>query len=213
MDYYEILGVSKSATQEEIKRAYRKLALKYHPDKGSGGDEKKFKEINEAYQVLSDPVKRRQYDQFGKAGVGAGAGAGWPGGFRWEDIGEHGFGFDFDFGEFSGIGDIFDTFFSQTFSQVQTEVNISPAQAVLGTNLKLKTQQGEELSLNIPPGTQDGQIFRFPGKGLPHRHGRGDLAVIIRVSIPQKISDRERELYEELLKIEKEKKTGWRKWF
>ena len=64
MDYYELLGVSKSASQEEIKKAFHKLAHKYHPDKG--GDEKKFKVINEAYQVLSDTQKRQQYDQFGR---------------------------------------------------------------------------------------------------------------------------------------------------
>ena len=64
-DYYEILGVSKSASEDEIKKAFRKLAHKYHPDK-AGGDEKKFKEINEAYQVLSDKNKRSQYDRFGK---------------------------------------------------------------------------------------------------------------------------------------------------
>ena len=63
MDYYEVLGVTKSASQDEIKKAFHKLAHKYHPDKG--GDEKKFKEINEAYQVLSDAQKRQQYDQFG----------------------------------------------------------------------------------------------------------------------------------------------------
>ncbi|MDP1760246.1 MAG: DnaJ domain-containing protein, partial [Candidatus Woesebacteria bacterium] len=64
MDYYEVLGVQKSASQDEIKKAFHKLAHKYHPDKG--GDEKKFKEINEAYQVLSDKQKRAQYDQYGR---------------------------------------------------------------------------------------------------------------------------------------------------
>ena len=63
-DYYKVLGLEKTATEAEIKRAYRKLAHQHHPDKG-GGDEKKFKEVSEAYQVLSDPEKRKQYDQFG----------------------------------------------------------------------------------------------------------------------------------------------------
>ena len=68
-DYYEILGVSKSASDDEIKKAFRKLAIKYHPDK-EGGDEAKFKEANEAYEVLKDKQKRQRYDQFGHAGVG-----------------------------------------------------------------------------------------------------------------------------------------------
>lgn len=72
MDYYETLGISKSASTEEIKKAYRRLALKYHPDRG--GDHGKFTEINEAYQALSDPQKRASYDQFGKAGASQGAG-------------------------------------------------------------------------------------------------------------------------------------------
>src|SRR5271154_4553671 len=84
-DYYGILGVSKGANEDEIKKAYRKLAHQYHPDK-TGGDDKKFKEINEAYQVLSDKNRRMQYDRFGTAepfgpgGAGGGAGGGFPGG-------------------------------------------------------------------------------------------------------------------------------------
>ena len=68
-DYYEVLGVSKTVSSDEIKKAYRKLAIKYHPDK-EGGSEEKFKEINEAYEVLKDSDKRSRYDQFGHAGVG-----------------------------------------------------------------------------------------------------------------------------------------------
>ncbi len=77
-DYYSILGVTKTATPEEIKAAYRKLALKYHPDRNPDNKEaeEKFKEAAEAYEVLSDEKKRRQYDQFGHAGVGGGMGGG-----------------------------------------------------------------------------------------------------------------------------------------
>jgi len=74
-DYYEILGISKSASADEIKKAYRKAAVKYHPDK-DGGNEEKFKEINEAYEVLKDNQKRQRYDQFGHAGVGGNGGMG-----------------------------------------------------------------------------------------------------------------------------------------
>ena len=104
-DYYEVLGVSKKASADEIKRAYRKLARENHPDvnKSSGADEK-FKEINEAYQVLSDTNKRSQYDYFGTAGGGPGGA-----GFEGFDFGESFRGFE-GFGEF---GDLFDTFFGR----------------------------------------------------------------------------------------------------
>ena len=104
-DYYKILGVSKSATADELKKAYRKLAVQNHPDKhpeDRATYEKKFKEINEAYAVLSDPQKRQQYDQFGKAGMNGGQAGGGFGGF-----GGGGFG-GFDFGD---INDIFKNFF------------------------------------------------------------------------------------------------------
>jgi molecular chaperone DnaJ len=108
MDYYQVLGVSKSASQDEIKKAFHKLAHKYHPDKG--GDETKFKEINEAYQVLSDKTKRAQYDQFGRVfeqGQPGGSEYSWAWGNRpqTEDV-------EFDFGN---IGDIFEEFFGGGF--------------------------------------------------------------------------------------------------
>lgn len=107
-DYYNILGVSKGASDDEIKKAYRRLAHKYHPDK-QGGDEKKFKEINEAYQVLSDKSKRRQYDQFGRTFEGGGFSAQGGPAPGWDFSGFQGFGdrgFDFEFGG-GGFEDIF----------------------------------------------------------------------------------------------------------
>jgi molecular chaperone DnaJ len=110
MDYYELLGVPKTASQDEIKKAFHKLAHKYHPDKG--GDEKKFKEINEAYQVLSDQQKRAQYDQYGRVSENGQPGGGNPfegQGFNWawgnRSQGEE---VEFDFGD---VGDIFADFF------------------------------------------------------------------------------------------------------
>lgn len=139
-DYYDVLGISKSASADEIKKAFRKLAVKHHPDKG--GDEAKFKEINEAYEVLKDSAKRQRYDQFGHAGVGGAGGAG--GGNPFEGFG--GFGgsgqnVHFDFGDL-GLGDIFGSFFGgqQASGQrgrnrgndVQTELTISFEESVFG---------------------------------------------------------------------------------
>ncbi len=103
-DYYEILGISKDADEKEIKRAYRKLAGEYHPDKNKASDaDKKFKEINEAYSVLSDPVKRRNYDQFGNADFSSGGGQGFSGA-------------DFGGANFGGFEDIFSDFFGSNFN-------------------------------------------------------------------------------------------------
>lgn len=108
-DYYQVLGVSKNASEEEIKKAYRKLAHKYHPDKG--GDEKRFKEINEAYQVLSNKEKRAQYDRFGRVFEGAAGASGFEPGFDFSSA--------FDFGDVSdmgNIGEIFEEFFGAGFA-------------------------------------------------------------------------------------------------
>ena len=110
-DYYEVLGVSKSSTPEEIKKAYRKLAMQYHPDKnpGDAAAEEKFKEAAEAYDVLSNPEKKQRYDQFGHAGMGGAAGGGFGGFSNMEDIfsafGDiFGGGFGGGFGGFGGFG-------------------------------------------------------------------------------------------------------------
>src|SRR5450830_1642408 len=119
-DYYQILGIAKNASNQEIKRAYRKLAHEYHPDKGGGPElAEKFKKINEAYQVLSDPAKRQQYDQFGhdaysRASSGGGA-EGFGGGFNAGGFDFSGFGGGGFSGFGGGLNDIFDTFFGDTF--------------------------------------------------------------------------------------------------
>jgi len=143
-DYYEVLGVGKSASADELKKAYRRLAVKYHPDK-EGGDEVKFKEINEAYEVLKDTSKRQRYDQFGHAGVGNGGGGGGNpfagfGGGAGQEV-------HFDFGDL-GLGDILGSFFGgggggrQQRRQargrdVETSLELSFEQAVFGTETEL----------------------------------------------------------------------------
>jgi molecular chaperone DnaJ len=138
-DYYEVLGVGKNASADEIKKAFRRLAVQHHPDK-EGGDEAKFKEINEAYEVLKDTSKRQRYDQFGHAGVGGASGGGNPfgGGFNGQNV-------NFDFGDL-GLGDIFENFFGggrsrargpQRGRDVEVKVDISFEDAVFGTEEKL----------------------------------------------------------------------------
>ncbi|MEI9966832.1 MAG: DnaJ domain-containing protein [Candidatus Moraniibacteriota bacterium] len=136
-NYYDLLGVSKSASQDEIKKAFRKLAHQHHPDKG-GGDEAKFKKINEAYQALSDPEKRRQYDQFGQTFSGGGPGAG-AGGFDFGGFGQQGFQFN------GGFEDIFSDLFGgrsgrRTASRgqdIQVDVELSFDEMIRGAQKEI----------------------------------------------------------------------------
>lgn len=147
-DYYEILGIGKSASADEIKKAYRKAAVKYHPDK-EGGDEAKFKEAGEAYDVLKDSQKRQRYDQFGHAGVGGsnGGGAGNP----FEGFG--GQGAHFDFGD-GGLGDIFGQFFGggarqrgpQRGRDVEVSLQLTFEEAVFGVEEKIELDMDDECS-------------------------------------------------------------------
>ena len=139
-DYYEILGVGKGASADEIKKAFRRLAVQLHPDK-EGGDETKFKEANEAYEVLKDSAKRQRYDQFGHAGVGGASGGG---GNPFEGFGGQGQNINFDFGE--GLGDIFGSFFGggqqrqrpNRGQDIEVMVEVDFEQAVFGTEVELK---------------------------------------------------------------------------
>lgn len=147
-DYYEVLGVSKTASADEIKKAFRRKAVELHPDK-EGGDEAKFKEVNEAYEVLKDQDKRQRYDQFGHAGVGGSSGGspfdGFGGGWNGQNI-------NFDFGDL-GLGDIFGSFFGgggqrQSSRQargrdVEAAIEITFEEAVFGTEkpLSLRLEQ------------------------------------------------------------------------
>lgn len=221
-DYYEVLGLKKGASADEIKKAYRKLALKWHPDKWSqSSDEEKktaeanFKEVAEAYDVLSDDNKRARYDQFGHAGMGgAGGFGGGAGGFD-------GAGFDpFDiFNQFFGGaaggrggrtytyttgGNPFEGFGgcfaggnpfsgfgggrrSTKGSDRRTTVKLTLQEIASGVTKKGKIQ-GEEISFNIPAGVLDGQQLKISGKGFPSQYQGGqpgDLIVTIE-EIPDK---------------------------
>jgi len=199
-DYYDMLGVSKSASQDDIKRAYRKLAHQHHPDKG--GDQEEFKKIGEAYRVLSDDQKRAQYDRFGQAGENF-AGFGEQGGQsgNWEDIfgGQNGQtgGFSFNFGG-GGLGDIFGDMFENAFSTVQAQVEIPLSTALLGGKINLSTSQGERIELDIPQTTADGTTFRVRGKGGQTKRGRGDLHLTVKIRFPRRLSREQKRIIEEL---------------
>jgi len=171
-DYYEVLGVEKSADEAAIKKAYRALAKKYHPDMNPGDAEaeKKFKEASEAYAILSDPEKRRQYDQFGHAAFEGGAGG--AGGFG---------GFDFSGADFSDIfGDIFGDFFGgrrsgrdsngpAKGSNIRTSVRITFEEAVFGTEKEIELTVKEECKTchgsGAKPGTTPQTCTKCGGKG------------------------------------------------
>jgi molecular chaperone DnaJ len=177
-DYYQILGVSKTANLDEIKKAYRKLALKYHPDKNKGdkAGEEKFKEVSEAYQVLSDSNKRQQYDQYGQTFSGAGGGGFSRSGFRPEDFA----GFSQGFSDLGGFGDIFESFFGGGRSRrpdpesitrgadIEVNLQITFEEAAFGTTKKVTLSRPTVCSTCHGTGSSDGEIevcSKCGGKG------------------------------------------------
>lgn len=189
-DYYSLLGLTKSASEQDIKKAYRKLALQYHPDRNKGDKkaEEKFKEVTKAYEVLSDPQKKQTYDQFGAAafeqgGMG-GAGGPFGGGFGGQQ-GQYGpftytyttggDGGGFDFGGFSDPFEIFEQFFggANPFGRAQQRqtysLSISFMEAIKGTEKRVSLG-GKTQTIKIPAGVEDGSRIRF-----------GDADVILEV--------------------------------
>jgi len=209
-DFYQRLGVARGADEKEIKNAYRRLARQYHPDVNSGDKaaEERFKEISEAYNVLSDPKQRKQYDMFGQTGFGGGGpgqGAG-PGGFHWQYPGQQpGGGVPPDFGD---LGDLFGELFNmggvkrRTYTQgtgrgatrqpavdghdTFADIEVSFDEAVAGTERKISVKRGdrvEKLTVKIPAGVDNGSKVRISGKGQAGFGGgkEGDLYLYIHV--------------------------------
>lgn len=207
-DYYSVLGVPKTATPEEIKKAYRTLAMKYHPDKtrGDKAAEEKFKDINEANEVLSDPEKRKKYDRFGEDWRHYQESGGQPGGFDWSQYASGGGGarrmsqeeFDEMFGE-QGMGDLFELLFGQRGGSRSNARRARRAVAIQGDDLSAETAltleeayhgcarliqlDGHTIRVTIKPGIADGQVLRIVGKGGPGLNGgpSGDLYLTIRI--------------------------------
>ncbi|WP_151087166.1 DnaJ C-terminal domain-containing protein [Hymenobacter baengnokdamensis] len=204
-DYYKVLGVDKTATTEQIKKAYRKLARQYHPDvnPNDATAEQKFKEANEANEVLSDPEKRQKYDQLGAAyqryqQAGGGRGQG-TGGFDWNQYAAGGGAGGFAGSQFGGEGEDFSDFFSSLFggmggaggrssrpgagSDYQAELELTLAEAYAGGPRTI-TVNGRNLRLTIQPGVADGQTIRLRDQGAPGRNGgpNGSLLITFRIA-------------------------------
>ena len=208
-DYYQVLGIDKKATQDDIKKAFRKLAVKYHPDKNPGDKEaeNKFKLVNEANEVLSDPEKRKKYDTLGEnwnkyQHAGAGQQGGQPFG-----AGNEGFYYEGDLNDFfnaqgdggSGFSDFFEAFFGNRKQgkgraggrsaaqfkgqDYETEMEITLGEAYNGASRMIQLEN-EKIRITTKPGAYDGQLLKIKGKGGKGSSAEhhGDLYVRIRVS-------------------------------
>ncbi|PRY15620.1 curved DNA-binding protein [Pontibacter ummariensis] len=219
-DYYKILGVEKSASQADIKKAYRALAKKHHPDKNKGDTaaEDKFKDISEAYEVLGDKEKRKQYDQLGanwrqfqNAGAGGGQyygqpGGGFQGGFYEGDLndmfGGGGAGFSDFFQQFFGGGGGFGGQRAGGRSRAvkgqdyEAEMEITLQEAYQGTS-RLLNVNNQQLRISTKPGVADGQVLRIKGKGAPAMGGGtpGDLYIKVLVKPEPQFERRGDDLY------------------
>lgn len=198
-DYYKVLGVDKKASTEEIKKAYRKLAVKYHPDKNPGNKqaEEKFKEINEANTVLTDPEKRRQYDELGEnwkyaqPGGNGGFGGHRTGGGQGRTYTSEEFEDIFGGGGGSGFSDFFETLFGNRGGRSRTaagthyraDLEISLQDAYQGAE-KIFELEGQKLRIKLKPGITDGQVIKLKGKGGPGANGgpAGDLLITVKVA-------------------------------
>jgi curved DNA-binding protein len=210
-DYYKILGVERKASVDDIRKAYRKLAMQFHPDKNPGDKkaEDKFKEINEAYQVLSDDQKRARYDQLGSAYSNFRTRGGRPGDFQWDDWfqqngGQRGYGNAEDpFGGAGGFSDFFRSIFGEAVRTsarnqaaqqqqqgFQQAVDISFQEAYEGTARQLQSN-GRKLQVRIPAGVKTGSKVRVAGAGPEGL----DLYLIVNVTDEDKFERDGQNLY------------------
>jgi DnaJ-class molecular chaperone len=191
-DYYEVLGIEREANRGEVKTAFRRLARELHPDVNDHDPEaeEKFKEAAEAYEVLSDPERRRAYDTYGHEGLrgnGFAPGAG-----------------------FGSIDDIFQAFFGGQGIRFGTRgpmrgqdlvhsVEITAIDAMLGAGVKVPSQEGER-EIKLPSGTQHGTQYALRGHGLPGTNGGppGDMVIVVHVLIPSELSEEQEELARKL---------------
>jgi curved DNA-binding protein len=227
-DYYKILGVERKASDDEIKRAYRKLALKHHPDRNPGDSlaEDKFKEINEAYQVLSDPAKRARYDQLGESYSRFQQRGGTTGGFNWDDWfvqqqAPAGGGYRVEYGNLDEIlgGGGFSEFFRRIFGSdmpdmgaysqargssrtrsvpgpVEQEAEITLQESFQGTRRRLDID-GRRLEVKIPPGARTGTKVRV-AEAVPGSDGqKSDLYLVIKVIDDPNFERKGNDLYTE----------------
>lgn len=191
-DYYEVLGVERSADAAAIKKAYRKLAKKYHPDsnKDSAYAAEKFKEVNEAYDVLGDEKKRKLYDQYGMAAFDENAnGTGNPNGGFYEYHFEGREDMDDILKNFFG-GAHFGRGFREKGSDIQSEMKVRFEDAAFGgkERIHLRDENGQmrSLEVNIPAGISDGKVIRLKGKGMPGRNGGEPGDLLLKVNVQEK---------------------------
>lgn len=214
-DYYKILGIDKSASAEDIKKAYRKLAVKYHPDKNPGDKaaEDRFKEINEANEVLGDQEKRKKYDELGENwkyyqqhGAKQGEGFDWS---QWQDMGggrRYTYSTEGNFDEDDQFSDFFESIFGGRFGQrrsspmkgndYEAEVEVSLEEAFNGTT-RIMDVNGEKLQIKIKPGVKTNQVLRLREKGGEGFNGgkRGDILIKVNVLAHPHFERKENDLF------------------
>ncbi|SET14174.1 DnaJ domain-containing protein [Prevotella sp. kh1p2] len=222
IDYYKILGVDRSIPQKDVRAAYRKRAKQFHPDLHPNDPKAKakFQALNEAYDVIGDPEKRKKYDQYGEkwreADAFNAAGGGNGSSFHWSSQGGGSPFEGFDFSGFSGNGG-FSSFFQDLFGggsprgksraraasphsgEMNANVNIDLYTAMLGGDVIIQLSNGAKIKLRVKPETQNGTKVRLRGKGYDRGDGTfGDLIITYNVQLPTHLTERQKELLREM---------------